>query len=108
MEKFKALLVSNSTVKTVEDFMESQNEMINPLVLILSEETGDLVEHFKIVAEDDEDLNLMYQYKLFYTSSIPEGEMISKYGATFYGVDQNLYKEKERAAATDVLLNDVI
>jgi len=108
MENFKAIVVSNSTAKTAEDFMESQKEMINPLVLILSNKTGEYVEHFKIVAEDDEDLNLMYQYKLFYTSSIPEGEMISKYGATFYGVDQDLYKEKERAAATDVLLNDVI
>jgi hypothetical protein len=97
MQSVKAVLVANTRVDTVEEFKESQDLMNEPMVLFLDEHTNECLNHFRIVAEDYEELQLMFELKVFYTSSVPNGETKWLHGAVFYGVDPQ-YKEKERTA----------
>ncbi|MDP4086811.1 MAG: hypothetical protein Q8934_19785 [Bacillota bacterium] len=87
----KAMLMANTNVDE-ENFYEKQNEMENPLVLVMNADTLEVIEHFKIVALDMEDLKKMFELKLFFTSSIPAGTTQRKYGALFHGVEPNHYE----------------
>jgi hypothetical protein len=113
LKNVKALLLSNTDVDnlTVENFTDSQQEMNNPMVIFCNLETMEIYDNFDIVAKDKEELALMFETKVFYTSSVPKGEHIWKHGAVFYGVKPKKSinkKKKERTAATDVLSSIVI
>jgi hypothetical protein len=80
-----AMLVPNTEViESTSDFLKAQNTLKDPMVLIMDK--NECVDHFRIVAKDYEELKSMEVEKVFYTSSIPAGEVKRKYGAIFYGV----------------------
>jgi hypothetical protein len=85
------MLIANTNVNE-QDFYEKQNEMENPMVLVMNTDTCEVIEHFKIVSLDMDDLNKMYELKIFFTSSIPAGTNQQKYGAFFHGVEPNYYE----------------
>jgi hypothetical protein len=88
------MLIANTNVNE-ENFYQKQNEMDNPMVLVIDTDTLEIIEHFKIIALDMEDLKKMFELKLFFTSSIPEGTNQQKYGAFFHGVEPNYYENWE-------------
>jgi hypothetical protein len=105
LENVKAILLSNTDIEnlTVANFYDSQEALHNPMVIFCNMETKETYGHFHIVAKDMEELVLMYETKVFYTSCVPEGEYERHYGAVFYGVKpkKNIKrKKKERTAAT--------
>jgi hypothetical protein len=105
MANVKAILIPNSVELTVSNFREKQVTINEPLILFCDAETNESLETFQIVAKDWDDLSSMYRLKVFYTNSIPVGEVLQRYDAFFYGVDADriLYIEKERSAATGAL-----
>lgn len=101
-----ALLVSNTEAEfkgmSEQEFLEAQQTMNKPEVIFCNLETREAFERFDIVAESMKELHLMYDKKIFFTSSIPEGHTKHLHGAIFYGVRSDYYKtEKKRAAATE-------
>jgi hypothetical protein len=104
MAKVQALLIANS-VATGDEFMKAQKEMNKPMVIFCAEEFSKPLEHFYIVAKDINELKIMYENKIFYTSSIPVGEVGRYHEAIFYGVDPDVYIKRERTAATGALEN---
>lgn len=110
MSKMTALLFSNTSVNfkemSGEDFMNTQEIVKDPVVLFCNLETTESFERFDIVAQDMDELSIMYETKVFYTSSIPEGSTRQLHGALFYGVSKDYdRKEKRRSAATERLDN---
>jgi hypothetical protein len=107
MADIQAVLIANSVlangITTGDDFMKAQKEMNKPMVLFFEEGTREPVKYFFIVAEDLKDLTFMFNNKIFYTSSIPVGEVERYHGAIFYGVDPDLYIKRERTATTGAL-----
>lgn len=103
MENVTALLLTNTAAVSGnisgDDFMKAQNEFNEPMVIFCNLHTQESYEHFRIVAEDMDDLERMYKEKVFYTSSIPEDEVKRYGGAIFVGVNADYYK-KERTAVT--------
>lgn len=99
MSSIKAVLIPNtSATGSTKEFTEAQSEMKDPMVLFINKDTNEYIEPFEIVARDLEELRLMFEMKIFYTSSIPRGKSERKYGAIFYGVDKNRHKKTHPAA----------
>jgi hypothetical protein len=91
-----AMVITNTGVtESTEDFLEAQNTMKDPMVLIMNK--SECVDHYRIVAKDIEELESMNEEKVFFTSSIPKGEVKKEYGAIFYGVDPT---EKQKKTAS--------
>jgi hypothetical protein len=88
------MLMANTNVNE-RNIYEKQNEMENPMVLVMDANTLEVMEYFKIVAEDMDDLNLMYEKKIFFTSSIPVDTVEHKYGAIFMGVEPDYYLNED-------------
>lgn len=104
MENVTALLIPNTAAGNTSDpdcFMNAQDMMNNPIVVIVDKVFQTAIEHFRIEAESMKDLKLMYEKKIFFTSSVPEGEKKRSYGALFVGVPADYYKRKRRSAATE-------
>ncbi|MCM3405942.1 hypothetical protein, partial [Cytobacillus oceanisediminis] len=100
MANVKAFLLSNTTViGSVQEFMEAQKEIKDPMLLFMDKESKDIVDSFEIEAQDVKDLSLMFEKKIFYTSSVAAGDTRHLYGAIFYGIEKEYWK-KERTAAT--------
>lgn len=108
MDNVKAILLSNTDVDrlTVENFNDMQKELHEPILLFIQKDTYKykLLKYFNVVAEDLEELKLMFRYKVFYTSSIPEGEYGHQFGALFYGVGKDLYKNKKKRSTANECL----
>lgn len=90
MSKIKAVLVVNSVDNSgdLDKIREEQSVMKNPLVLMVRADNCDVVHVFEIVAESKEDLDRMWEDKVFRTSSIVEGSFMDIDGAMFYGTDK--------------------
>lgn len=106
MNTITALLVSNTEMEfkgmSEQDLINSQQIMKAPKVIFCNMETRESFEHFDIVAGSMNELRLMYDKKVFFTSSIPEGDTRHLHGAIFYGVRADYYEtEKRRTAATE-------
>lgn len=104
MENVTALLIPNTAAEhnfNVDCFMDAQEEMNNPIVMIVDKVYQTAIEFFRIEAENMKELKLMYEKKIFFTSSIPEGENRRSYGALFLGVPADYYKNKRHSAATE-------
>jgi hypothetical protein len=74
-----------------DEFYDAQSELNEPMVIICDLNNTRVLEHFHVVARDMEDFNTMFKLKIFYTSDLPKGESVRKYGALFYGVDPVTY-----------------
>lgn len=98
------VVIPNSVkIGSVEEFEDNQNVLKEPMVLVMDWDSKEYIEHFNIVAKDYEEFLLMDKMKIFYTSSIPKGETVKKYGAIFYGVSKYRNrgrKKKARSGAT--------
>jgi len=106
MNTMTAVLMTNTEVDFKEmsevEFINSQQIMKAPEVIFCNLETREAFERFDIVAESMKELHLMYDKKIFFTSSIPEGHTKHLHGAIFYGVRADYYQtEKRRSAATE-------
>lgn len=92
MENVKAYVVANTTVNAEEmsviDFMATQKQVNSPMVLFMGIDDKKEYGHFRIEAGSVEELNLMYENKVFYTSDLPEMESEYHYGAYFVGVKE--------------------
>jgi hypothetical protein len=100
---FKIILLANTNINE-QNFYEKQNKMEDPMVLVMDSETSKVIEYFKVVALDMNDLNAMFKLKILYTSSIPVDKVEHKYGAMFVGVKQNYYlNEEEEDAGTKLV-----
>lgn len=100
MPKVKAILLTNVAAVdseiSITNFINSQQIVNDPMVIFYHEETDEILKSYKIVATDIGDLEFMYREKVFYTSSIPEGEVEICYGTVFWGVNQ-ISKEGNRS-----------
>lgn len=89
MENVTAVLYSNTDFitdnVTVDEFLEAQNVVKKPMVIFCNLDTRETFGKFQIVAKDMKELTLMYEKKVFFTSSVPEGEVVRKHGAVFLG-----------------------
>jgi hypothetical protein len=108
LENVTALLLANSAVEnvTVDTFMDSQQEVNNPMVIIFNHAKQELIKTFHIAAGTFEELTEMYKLKYFDTTDLPEDTYEKICGAYFVGVGPADIK-KERTAATDVLLGKI-
>lgn len=90
MEKFRAMLIPNTEADlTVENFYDHQDEVHNPMVIILDSSvasTPKVIKHFHIAANTMDQLNKMFKYKYFETQDIEEGKHQKIAGAYFVGV----------------------
>ncbi|MED4456182.1 hypothetical protein [Metabacillus fastidiosus] len=102
----KALIPNTVDTKPYPDFLKVQDTMKNPAVFIVDEDTNECIERFLIEAEDMEDLMLMYEKKIFYTSSIPKGEVQHKYGAIFYGVEKKMEIDLKQLISKIIIENE--
>lgn len=98
MENVKAIVLSNTVVSgnevSNETFLKAQNEVNEPMVIFMEKETHEVKGVFKIVADTAEELEFMYDNKVFYSSSVEIGEYKKCFGAVFVGVDPDYKKEK--------------
>jgi hypothetical protein len=58
-----------------------------PQVLLVWADNCDVILALELVAEDTKELDLMWERKVYYTSSIITDETLKLGGATFHGVD---------------------
>ena len=96
-KNFKTMLVSNTVDinGTPQEIMSKQNEVKEPMLIIM-DENNQFIEAFNIIAADRDDLDFMYKNKIFYTDSIPAGKTIRKYEAIFYGTTSEEQEEANR------------
>lgn len=95
MKNLNVMVVSNTSVfASAEEFMNSQDEMKNPMIIVMDQENK-VLDYYWIEAENAKELALMLEKKLFFTSSIPVDTTLNKYGAIFVGYPKGYFQSAE-------------
>ncbi|PCH30458.1 hypothetical protein CPH95_00005 [Campylobacter sp. 1] len=89
MANIKAMLLANTEEEnlTVENFYQHQEEVHSPMVIFMNTETTEVIKHYRIAADTEEKLTLMYKLKYFDTPDLPEGKYEKFSGCYFVGVE---------------------
>ncbi|MGG3803473.1 hypothetical protein [Metabacillus fastidiosus] len=106
-QNIQAVLINNTVdTQSTQEFADGQKVMKNPAVFIMDQNTNECIERFLIEAQDLEELMLMYDKKVFYTSSIPKDEVQHKHGAVFYGVEKKMEVDLKQLISKIIIENE--